>query len=73
MVWGLDFTGLITRKFSLVTIIPRESMYPTIRYLGLGNSNYSTGFGQVYEILGTWTPRVRDTGRGYFNKHRVSL
>ena len=34
-------------------IMPRESMYPIIRYLGFGY--YSTGSGQVYDFFGTWT------------------
>ena len=41
-------------------------MYPIIGYLGFGNSNYSTGFGSVYEYwvlgpLGPYNPHTAGT------------
>ena len=32
-------------------MLPRKSMYPRIRYLGLGNGNCSAGSGGIYDYL----------------------
>ena len=47
------FEKILSYQISATTL-PKGSMYPIIRYLVLGNNNYSIGFGKGYDywVLG---------------------